>query len=127
MSNRINISQLGKVVGDLLEEYEDLVEDDVEKVVKKVGKETVKELRETSPRKTGDYAKGWKAKVTGKSSHGMQVTIHNETDYQLTHLLEKGHAKRGGGRVRSIPHIAPAQEKADAMLEEEIEKKLKGK
>ncbi|MCQ4931437.1 HK97 gp10 family phage protein, partial [[Eubacterium] rectale] len=45
--------------------------------------------------------------------------------YQIAHLLEHGHAKRGGGRVAARPHIAPAEENGIQQLEEEIERGIR--
>ena len=55
----------------------------------------------------------------------MQVTVYSPSRYMLAHLLEHGHAKRGGGRVRAIPHIAPAEEVGAEQLEQDILRGLK--
>lgn len=49
-------------------------------------------------------------------------TVFNKTDYQITHLLEYGHASRNGGRVKPSVHIKPVEEKMITELQERIEK-----
>jgi hypothetical protein len=54
------------------------------------------------------------------------ITVYNKTDYQLTHLLEKGHAIAGGtGRVPAYPHIGPVERKYIPQYEERINEILK--
>ena len=68
----------------------------------------------------GSYAKGWRVtEIDGKN------VIHNKTDYQLTHLLENGHAKVNGGRVAARVHIRPAEEEAINEYIKEVEKVIK--
>lgn len=124
MSN-ISIDKLGSEVQKIIEDYQRDVTETVKEVLPKVGKDTVKELKQTSPKKTGKYAKGWKTKVE-EGRFGSTVTVYNETRYQLTHLLEKGHATRNGGRVSGRPHIKPAEEHASKnvldLLKRDLEK-----
>ena len=51
-----------------------------------------------------------------------RVTVHSRNRYQLAHLLEFGHAKRGGGRVSGRAHIAPAEQAGIEQLEKDIER-----
>ncbi len=95
---------------ELLDEINKDVEDSAKKNMSTVAKESAQKLKNTSPRRSGSYAKGWSVKKQGD----MDVVVHNRTDYQLTHLLENGHVirnKKGTyGRTNGIKHIAPVEE-----------------
>ena len=97
----------------------------LEETKKELSKQAVRQLKQASPKRTGKYAKGWRSTVRKESAVGAEVVVHNKI-YRLTHLLEKGYAKRGGGRVEAIPHIAPVEEEITGKLSDEIEKELKG-
>lgn len=107
-----------------MKEILDTVNKDVKEATKRnidaVSKEAVQKLKNTSPRKTGSYSKGWGAKRQGE----MDVIIYNRTDAPLTHLLENGHVirnKKGTyGRVSGIKHIAPVEEWASDELPRRI-------
>lgn len=107
-----------------LQEYADEVKEKVNTVTEDVAKVYTKELKKTSPKAKGDYKKGWAKKTQSKGNGIKKIIIYNKTEYQLTHLLEKGHAKRGGGRVRAIPHIAPIEEQAADAFESQVMEEL---
>lgn len=92
------------------EAYHGEIIEALDEVLPEVAKEAVKKLKADSPKLKGKYAKGWTfSKNKGRYSTG--VVIYGKTGtYQLAHLLEKGHAKRGGGRTQPILHIAPVDE-----------------
>lgn len=117
-SARINVDQLAVEVVHELEAYRDATVDIVEYAVKKTAKETVEDIRENIKEAgiqgSGEYAKGWKAKKTPFGKHwGYAMTIYNKDKYRIAHLLEHGHAKRNGGRVKAYPHLKPAEELAE--------------
>lgn len=112
----INVDSLAKTINAKLKEYGNTVTEDLKAGAAEVADVTVKELRGTSPKETGSYRKGWKKKKAFENATSVRYTVHNATDYQLTHLLEKGHAKRSGGRVAAIPHIKPAEENAIELM-----------
>lgn len=105
----IKIDDLGKAIQKIIDDYSEEANDVVEEVIPKVGKKAVNELKKKSPKQTKRYAKGWKSKQE-KERLSSKVIVYNKDRYQLTHLLEKGHANRGGGRTSGIPHIKPVEE-----------------
>lgn len=122
----IKIDKLSDEIMKGLIEYKDLVADDVKSIVKKVGNDTKNEIKNNAPKRTGAYKKSWSVTITKENSNALTVTVHSKNRYRLTHLLEKGHAKRGGGRTKAIPHIGPAEEKAIKELYDEISRKIGG-
>lgn len=107
-----------------LTEYADLADTSMKKAVRKTAKSVKDEISANAPKKTGVYSKSWTAKKTKENSHSLEMTVHSKNRYQLAHLLEKGYAKRGGGRVSGKPHIAPAEEKGVQLFEKLIEEAL---
>ena len=109
---------------DEMDIYANEVADTVKKTVTAVAKETVKVVKQKSPSASGAYKKSWAQKKTYDNTGSIQITVYNRKHYQLTHLLENGHAKTNGGRTRAFPHIAPAEEFAERELEQELRRKL---
>ena len=111
---------VGVQMDDLLDEVSKRVEGVMKTSIKETAMETAIKLRNTSPRKYGDYAQDWKA---GKQRGGDYV-VHNAKHYQLTHLLENGHVVRNKkgtyGRAPAIKHIEPAEDWASDELPRRI-------
>lgn len=124
MGQTIRIEQLADTVMKGLEDYAKLAVDDLKADVQKAGKTVKQQIENTAPKKTGKYAKSWAVKKTRETSDSIQVVVHSKR-YQLTHLLEFGHAKWGGGRTRAFPHIAPAEQAGTLQLTRDIERDLR--
>ena len=126
MSRSVSISEMADAIMEGLTEYADLATEAMKKSVKKAGNTVRKEIQEHAPKNSGTYSKSWSVKNTKETANSLEVTVYSRNRYQLAHLLEFGHAKRGGGRVSGKAHIAPAEELGMKQLESDIEKTLKG-
>ena len=111
-----------------IDEYTDEVKEVTEKSMRKVAREGAQKLHQTSPKKTGDYERGWTVKQERGFMGIPSFIIHNKTDWQLTHLLEFGHVIRNKfgtyGRAPAYPYIKPVEEWAQEELPEEIKRRL---
>ena len=124
MAKKISVDQLSSEIMSALDEYKKVTDEVVKTAVNSVSKETKAMAQAGSPVKSGGYQKGWAVKKTSEKTGQVSITVYNRTKPGLTHLLEKGHAKRGGGRVAGKPHIAPAEEYAVNELEAAIKRGL---
>ena len=117
----ISPDELGVVISEIIKEYTEEVSQAIEEEIDDTAKKVKDEIVLTSPKLTGKYAKGWKVKKDNGKGYATRI-IHNKDKPGLAHLLEMGHAKRGGkGRVEGKPHIRPAYDKYIPGMEKRIE------
>lgn len=120
----VNASGIDAALKSILKEYGEDVHNTIEEVIPEVAKEGAKKLRATSPKGPKGYAKGWTTKIeNGRTT--ISAIIHGKHGtYQLAHLLEKGHALRGGGRSRAIEHIKPIDDWTAKEVQQRIIERL---
>lgn len=106
------IDKLSAAISDVLEAYGDELQENIGEAVKTVSKKGAQAVRQAAQQTfggSGAYARGWTSRAeTGRVS--AQGFIYNKDLPGLPHLLENGHAKRGGGRVPGRARIKPVEE-----------------
>lgn len=118
---KIKSSDLASEIMKTLKNYSEDTIDTTKSVILRKSKDAVKKLKDASPQLTGEYAKHWKSTVQYEDSKEIRVSVHvSKPEYSLTHLLEKGHAKRNGGRVGSKIHIKPIEQEVIEEIQSEL-------
>lgn len=129
MSKTVKVDDLQKSVLDYLQNYKEDIDEDVVEAVNTVAKQARDELKRTSPRRrkirNNQYYKVWAIKLSKRKTGVYRKVIWNKTNYQLTHLLEFGHATKNGGRTKPIPHIRPVEQKYNVEFIDLLEKKIR--
>lgn len=126
MSRTVSIDEMDNAIMEELEKYADLAADELKAAVKETAASVRKDIQASAPVDTGKYKKSWSVKNVREDSESIELVVHSRNRYQIAHLLEHGHAKRGGGRVAAKPHIASAEQRGNVKLVQTIEQKLKG-
>ena len=128
-SKKVTIDNLDDAIMGILKEYDNDVSRNLTDITKRVAREGVKALKSESKSKFGTsksrkkkYASTWTSRMETKR-YSSQGTIYN-TQAGLPHLLENGHAKVNGGRVRGRAHIKPVEEKLIRKFESEVTRNL---
>lgn len=123
MSNKVKPENLSNKIKYYLENWVEDIEKGVADTTDTLTKEAVTELKKKSPKGKGSrskpYYKGWQRQKNFKN-HRYTIKIHNKTNYQLTHLLEFGHATRNGGYTRKFSHIRPTEERYNKLYQRKI-------
>lgn len=109
----------------ILSEYSKDIQNEISEEAIRIGKNGANELKHTSPKKSGKYARSWTSQVE-KTFEGINVTIHNKKAYQLTHLLEHSHLLRNGTKSKPISHIYPVEQKSIKEFESKVEEIIGG-
>lgn len=129
MSRYTAVDDLTGAVADIVRTYTDEALEEVKEAVKDTAEKSRADLKVGGDfsNRSGKYRKGWKISYE-ELRYGLKASVHN-SKYQLTHLLESGHAKVLWGRetgetVRAFPHIEKVNEEAQRMLVEEIGRRL---
>lgn len=94
-------------------------------LIDKKAEKLKKLIQENAPvgYRKGKYKKSWRIKTTDDKFSKYEKTVYSSgNEYRLTHLLEKGHAKKGGGRVAPRVHIAPARNQIEKEYIAEVQK-----
>ena len=131
MGKKTAVDRLKDAIAGILEEYADDVGISVDNIVNAMGKKGAQALRakskETFPKGTGEYAKGWKYEFHQTRRYS-KTTLYNDHP-GLPHLLENGHVTRNGtgrdyGSVPGHTHIKAIADELLETFEREVTAKL---
>lgn len=105
----------------ILNNFTDEIIEAQKKAVDTVANEVNETIKEhiSFKQHTGKYVKAFRLKTTENTAlNKKKVWYVAAPQYRLSHLLEKGHAVRGGGRTRAFPHIQYGEEIAETRMME---------
>lgn len=126
---KVKPEQLDETIRGQLETYSAEITKNINENLKEVADTTAETLKKGGAYKerTGKYTPDWSvtARKAVSTTQGEQYSVHNRKHYQLTHLLEKGHVTRNGKRTRAFEHILPAEQAAEELAVEAVEKAVR--
>lgn len=128
---KVDYNSLSEEIQNQLKNFGTSLNREINEGLKEVAEKTAETLRQGGPynERSGKYTHDWDVKLRKRSYSSVimteEYTVYNKKNYQLTHLLEKGHVSRNGSRVRPFEHIKPAEELAEQMAISEVNKAVR--
>lgn len=124
----ISIENLATEIEGILENYNKTIVEGVKSETKKAMRQLVKGTKQDAP--VGNRYQHYKDSIASKkvveSEDGLIMRWYVKgSDYRLTHLLEKGHATRNGGRTKAYHFIGKNLDKVKEEYERDIKEVIK--
>lgn len=117
----IGSGDFSRAVSEMLSDWDEDVTEAVNAAAKETADEAANALHSAGEfGGTGRYKKGWTVTAKRRNRRDTEQIVHNKTEYQLTHLLEFGHAKQNGGRTKAFPHIGKIADKVPEIFEAKL-------
>ena len=121
---RATIDNLDEAIMAELENWNEEIKRAVNEGLEETAAVAAETLRQGGPyqERTKKYTRDW--------THGVRKqrasAVTGLKGYTVTHLLEKGHQSRNGGRVRAFEHIGPVNDTLGDLAAQKIERKVRG-
>ena len=125
----IGVEELSSAIAKELTLYSSEVTEGIKRETKTHAKKLLDITRKTAPsgdRKTGKYRTSIRCTVQSETANRVTYLWYvTGKNYRLTHLLVKGHAKRGGGRTKANPFLQNAVDQVIPEYERACEEVVK--
>ena len=123
MAVTVSIDQLADEIVRTMTEYNDNVTAAIGAEVESTAAKILEDVKAQAPFRYGEYEAGF-LKQNKSLPGNKKYVVWNRKHYNRVHLLEKGHAKTGGGFVMAFPHMGPAEDTHIPEFESNIERIL---
>lgn len=133
-TRRIGVLDVQTAMASILANFGDEVNEVIDDALTTVAEEAEKELRNvrtfsSNGNPTGAYSKDWDLMIEPVRRYLRRYVVYNVDHYQLTHLLESGHAKylwgrEANGSVQGYEHIRPVNERVQSRVVDEIRERI---